>query len=708
MNGETEKKTFLVRLKSKDLVLTLLTIVSLLIIMRVAMYARASSLGARTVLDYDPWWWYRHAETLIENNLVMPKWDSLSHFPPGRPTEAFHGWSYTLAIMYKIANPILGSTLTDVAKWSTLIFAAAAVIPAFLLGRKISNNFGGIATALFGVLTPALIGVSMGGYTDTDMAVVFYTFLSVYSILMAMQKKLSMKSMPYYAFAIIVNLIFVYTWGFGWIIQLFFTGFIFTIFIFRAIEQMIHSRSLEINIPELKKESAIIMPLIFIIFVTNVFGTILGLGNIIGTSALGIPFIQGEGDNIVNISVAELQLLDIFTEAGFRSIVGRVGMAPAIFTLGISKLPIISSPLLLFMLFKLYKRINISREEIFLLMWAGITFLLITRGVRFSLLFATAAAATAGYIIGNIPKYLKHNFVKTTFYGFVVMLMLIFISDAITIGYATGQGMTISGNWYDMLDWLKENAADDSLIVTWWDPGHIIAGYTGLAVHADGAHCGPGENGCIIYSHNDRIQDMGRIFSISDEREAIDILEKYKEITDVDCQRLIDEYGDDFPTENCDEISEMYVLASSDLIQKSYWLNYFGTGEGRNFMQFQLSNYDQSQGVLTYGNGELSVAYRDNNFVPILNFPNQGIRNVVVRDVVYFDDTGREIHGTVNDTQTIEGTVWVAPGYNTAIFMDEVMEDSIFTKMFFYNGRDLARFRLVYGNPEIKVFKVLF
>ena len=470
---------------------------------------------------------------------------------------------------------------------------------------------------------------------------------------------------------------------------------------------MIHNRKLEIDISKLKKESAILAPLLLIIIVTNMVGTVLNLGNIVTISGLGLTFVQGKG-LIVNISVAELQQIDIFTEGGFRSLVGRIGIAPVLFTLGISKFPIISSPLLLFMLFKLYKRINISREEIFLFMWAGITFLLITRGVRFSLLFSTAASVTTGYIIGNIPKYLKHNFVKTTFYGFTVMLMLIFVSNAITVGYATGQGMAISNNWYNMLDWLKENAVEDALIVTWWDPGHIIAGYTGLAVHADGAHCGKGFSGCMPYGHDDRIRDMGRVFAISDESEAIEILEKYKGLTDDQCDELIEAYQDDFPIENCEEIPEMYILASSDLIQKSYWLNYFGTGSGRNFMQFQMSNYDKDQGVLTYGNGELSLAYRNDNFVPILNFPNQGVRNVVVRNIVYYDDSGREIHGTVNDTQTIDGMVWVAPGYGTAIFMDEVIKDSIFTKMFFFNGRGLTRFSLVYSNNEIKVFKVLF
>ena len=85
-----------------------------------------------------------------------------------------------------------------------------------------------------------------------------------------------------------------------------------------------------------------------------------------------------------------------------------------------------------------------------------------------------------------------------TLFGVVLILSLLFISEAVQIGQGS-TGLEISGNWLNGLEWLKQNADKDALITTWWDPGHIIAGYTGLKVHADGAHCAPGE--CIPYFH---------------------------------------------------------------------------------------------------------------------------------------------------------------------------------------------------------------
>ncbi len=691
--------------KSKTLVSTAIIIISILAIMYIAIYVRSGTLDSPTVLDYDPWWFYRHAKELIENNMQMPVWDELSHFPPGRPYEPYQGWAYTIAIFQKILGPLLAFTLTETAKWSTLIMAAFAVVPAFLLGRLLSNKWGGLCVAIFGVLAPTLIGVSMAGYCDSDMVVVFYTFLSIYSILLAMKKKVSLKSMPYYIFAILVNLAFVFTWGYGWIILLFFTAFIPALFIFRIIEQIFHKRSFRISLTELKGETKIILPLLIVIIVTNIIGYFLNLGNIIVTFILGFAFTQGQL-LLVNISVAELQQTSIFVQSGFNSIVDRVGLGPTLFTIGVWPVPIITSPLILFMLFKLYKKKKINPAEIFLFLLSFATFYLISWGVRFSLLFSTAAAITTGYIVGNIPKYLNKKILKVTLFGFVAVLVLMFVSNAISVGYGTG-GMRISGNWYDMLDWINEETDPKALIVTWWDPGHIIAGYTGHRVMADGAHCGPGLGGCIPYSHDIRIQDMGRVFSISDEEEAIPILEKYKELTPEQCAEARETYGTLVPADACGPVPEMYIIASSDLISKYYWLSYFGTGTGRNYFQLSISDYDEAQGVISYGGGQVSLVYENGIWIPILNFPNQGIRNVIVKEILYFEN-GQPKHLVSNETEVIDGMVWVDPGYGTVIFMDAAIRDSLFTQMFFFNGEGLEHFDLVYQNLEIRLFKVIW
>jgi dolichyl-phosphooligosaccharide-protein glycotransferase len=673
---------------------------SIFAIIYLAAYVRSSTLSSPTVLDYDPWWFFRQAQRIVENGMVMPPWDEQSFFPPGRPSDFFNGWAYHMAIMYKVANAINGVDLTTVAKWAPMIVAAAAVIPAFLLGKLIKNDLQGIVTALFVVLSPGLIGVSMAGYCDTDMIVAFYTMASTFSLLLAISKKPDVKSVPYFLLAIIINLIFVFTWGYGWIIQMFFILLVPGLAMFRVVEQAIHNRSLKFDFKSIYDEAvSIAIPLAIVLIPVNVIGTLLNLQNVFATILNGLTFFGGNA-LIVNISVAELQIINPFSLEGITTIAERIGLQAVTLLAFAAMFGYI-------VIRKMLKSEKISMVEIYLFLWIFITFVLITRGVRFSLLFGSAAAATIGYVAGNLPGMLGNKVLKATFFGFLILVSVMLVSTAISTG-SQGSGMMISQNWYDMLDWFKANASSKSLLVTWWDPGHILTGYTGLRAMADGAHCPSGVNGCEPYSHNDRIQDMGRAFSVSDENESVSILRKYRQLTSAQCEADRQLFsGRGFPADACDPVSDMYVIASSDLIGKYYWLSYFGTGTGRNFLQLGLSNYDSAQGILTYGSGEISLVFRDNKWVPVINYPTQGIRNVVVRDVVYFENN-KEVRARFNDTQAIDGMVYVDPSFRAALFMDSSVRDSVFTRMFFFNGEGLSNYKLVYSNPEIRVFKVVF
>ena len=672
----------------KKFLVPVLVICALGIIMYLSMFVRMGTLSAPTILDYDPWWYYRHAIEIMNNGLIPPKWDLLSYYPPGRPFDNQLGWEYTMILFFNIASLIFkGISFLLVAKWSPLIMVALGAIPAFLLGRFISNKSGGLATALFAVLTPTFIGVSMAGYTDNDPVVIFYTFLSAYSILLALKKK----SIPFYLFAILVNVIFAFNWGGGWFILMLFTLFLPLLFVFRILENMIHEKRLVINLKiSIDEIKPLLVPFAIIFVFTNFLGYFLNVGNVLTSIFVSLGFIDPSRGLLVNISVAELQRVNIFTREGFTAVASRIGLAP--FLLTVIGLPI-------FVVFKLIKKIKINYVEIFLFAWAAVTFIMILNGVRFSLLFSSAAAVSAGYVIGNAVTHVKKNIIGITFFGIIAVLTLMFVSDAISSGLAS-RGMEVSQNWMNALDWLKKNADKSSLITTWWDPGHIIAGYTGLKVHADGSHCSPGE--CIPYNHNVRIQDMGRTFSTSSEDEAVSILKKYKSLTPEQCQEVRKAYDDKVPSNACDPVSDIYVIASSDLIGKYHWLSYFGSGgNAKDFIQLPLKGYDPNQGILTYANGEITLMRKGDQWVPVV----QG--KYVVKEIIY-EENGQKHLNFTNATNAIDGMVWVDPSYQIVVFMPPEIRDSIFTKMFFFNGQDLKKFELVYSNPELKIFKVNF
>ncbi len=666
---------------------------------------RMPTFSSETILDYDPWWFYRHAEEILNNNLVVPTWDMLSFYPPGRPAQVPQGWPYMMVFIYKILNFFTNITFMDSAKFAPVIVTTLTIIPAFLLGRLLSNNWGGIATALFAVLAPTLIGVSMAGYCDTDAPVVFFSFLCIYIIALAIKKGDAKKPVRVLliALAVLLNVTFIYTWFFGWYILFFFILLIPALFVFRIIEEIIHERKLVFNLSKLiAEDKQIAIPILIIFVATNIITFLLAVNSyfnpieatIYGFIAANLGFVSHSG-LIVNVSVAELQVINILTKDGFNAVAGRIGLAPTILTL--LGLPVLVA-------YKVIKKIRIDFIEIFLFFLAFLTFYMILNGVRFSQQFSIAASCAAGYVIGNIVKYMKKDIITATLVAYILLLSVSFVSDAIQLGNSA-VGMEVDSNWMEMLDWLKTNADKNSLVATWWDPGHIIAGYTGLKVHADGAHCGPKE--CIPYNHDTRIQDMGRMMSVSSEEESISIMKKYLELTPAQQQAVKATFGDKVPQEAFTPVSDVYFIASSDLIGKYYWMSYFGTGQGRNFLQLNFQKYDQSQGIVYYGSGELMLVRNEDRWVPVMNIPEQGIRNIVVKEVHYYED-GERYYEFGNVTNAIDGLVWVDPSYGAVIFMPPEVRDSVFTRLYFFDGEGLNHFQMVYQNPEIRLYKVIF
>jgi len=741
-----------------------------------------------TVLDYDPWWQYRYAKMILENGMKIPKWDLLSFFPPGRPTYTSLGWEYTMIFFYKTLSPFIKDfTFMEAAKLSPALMVGLASVAAFFLGKTLTNNWGGIATGIFAALTPTFIGVSMAGYCDTDAVVVFYSFLCIFSIFFALKKK----KIYYYAIALIANLFFIYNWWFGWYISFFMLLFIPTLIGYKIFEGLILDRKIDPS-KTWENVKSIVIPVFIFIAALNIIGFVLDFGNVVDFVKIGLGFAGGSGGGIVNVSVAELQPINILTKSGFMSVATRIGIGPMLLFL-------IGLPVLVF--YKIYKKEKANFVEIFLFMWSIVTFYLILHGVRFSLLFSAASTAAAGYVVGNLIKKINLGFlifsgslliysfmifnpsailtlffvlaslvlviaslfvffklekndekendlIKATFLGVTALFILIFISDAMAFASQAG-GMEVSHNWIEMLEWMKKNADPKAEVATWWDPGHIIAGYTGLRVHADGAHCGTEE--CIPYPHNTRIQDMGRMMTTSNETETVELMKKYMVLSKEQCDEVKEKYGDIVPKEACEPATEMYFIASSDLIGKYTWMDYYGGYRAPIASQQDLEKNpgvccpstpdtepgqmscgefaDQSKGVWVwcpwifsftgqqqdqqgnpvfvydYSGLKIAIIQKGNELIPVYS------NKYVIKNMIFYNQ-GKEqkldlSNSTVN-LEKIDGMIWVDPSFQNLIYFSPSVKDSIFTRLFFFNGKDLDHFELVFSNSEVKLFKVKF
>lgn len=736
-----------------------------------AIGLRWISADFQALLGADSWWFYRHAEEIYNNNFEPPKWDILSYSPPGRPAD-YMGWSYTIAIFYAITQPYLsGMTIMQFSGLFTPVFASLAAIPAYFVGRLITNRWGGLVAALFAVMSPKFVGVSLAGYPDSDAPVVFYTFLAVLTTLYAIKKsdRLNFETpkgfsvslpryLPYLAPALLAYWLFAVNWNFSWYIFFVFLFFIPVLALFRLIEGKLlrrekgfafviqkirDSRNAIVSILLIGVISELVsiatytwpyftiplhrqmisglnflqagpaeLSLFALLFVS--LGVVAGfsLGRVKGLLAGGVicsaiafamlsSGVSGQQGTIVDQSIVELQPIH-FSSSGYQTILWKVGSAPIIIG-GIGILGV--------MFFKSIKRKEITAFEFFVFFWVIVSLFLITAGERFSLMLTMAVAVASGVVVGNLVEHLrskKGSGLGPQVYGLIIFGILLLVADNLNYAYPISERSEASPQWLEAMTWLKHNADSNSLIMNWWHHGHMLAAFTGLKVHTDGAHC----TTCIPYGHDTRMIDMGRILTTSNEDESIDLIRKYASIDPEKCQTVTKKYNNILPNDACNSVNETYVIVSRDMIGHYYWMSYYGSydyktgsGTGTGYDTLNLTGED-ANGMLLYDNGRIAIDRSNEQPMPLAGVPQQGNASKTFSQFVYFDRQGSEKRLDFGSDNTISGLLWASPDWQYVLFMTDEVKDSIFTKLLFFNGEGLEHFQPVFQNSDVKVYKV--
>ncbi|MBU3958129.1 MAG: hypothetical protein KKB25_03575, partial [Nanoarchaeota archaeon] len=253
-------------------------------------------------------------------------------------------------------------------------------------------------------------------------------------------------------------------------------------------------------------------------------------------------------------------------------------------------------------------------------------------------------------------------------------------------------------------NFLKTQTPQDSLVGTWWDPGHMVTGLAERRVVADGAHCGFD----CKYTINDRIVDLGKTFASNDENESVRIIRKYQ-----------------------GNSPKVYWIASDDLIGKFQWLQYFGTGcdarvESTCPLYYQLPQQSASYTM----SGEIGVRYYGDVVVLPGKVPlallKQGTNAALFAETLYYEDgkvksynlpkNASEIAQQIKPVtdqlgvkisgEPLPVTVWVRSDYAYVVIIPQNLRNNVFTKMFFLEGEGLDNFKMVMRNEAVKIYEV--
>ncbi len=313
------------------------------------------------------------------------------------------------------------------------------------------------------------------------------------------------------------------------------------------------------------------------------------------------------------------------------------------------------------------------------------------------------------------------------------LAVILFLAFAITYSFyvvpsfvlAKSQGTILTDNWYEALSWIDNNTKDCAVVATYWDPGHFITALGKRAVVFDGASQGstiyvPSDGngqGLVTEKYNNGVvqiklyNDVGHPDTIRRARIKDIAITLY---TDNETQAA--EILKDYAKPGCED--EVYYIASADLIGKSTWWSYFATWDPVNkgnptpmsMLQLQQARPMPGQNAVIYvypASQDTAFAVIDSNgtLTPFLQQRNQFIK---VSKLFYFKQTGEGVLSEQPDAQ-FPGTLWLDPSRQIVVYMPPEVENSMFTKMFFYHGQDLQHFEFINSwGGEVKLFKVKF
>lgn len=315
------------------------------------------------------------------------------------------------------------------------------------------------------------------------------------------------------------------------------------------------------------------------------------------------------------------------------------------------------------------------------------------------------------------------------FFIFSIAYFLFFLP---ALNIAKTSGPVLSDNWWNALNWIKNNTAECATIATYWDPGHFITGIARRPVVFDGASQGAlrtvsiggkyekyrnASDGLILENYDKgivqiifkrdgtitraRIKDIATSLFTDNETLAINLLEDYKK-------------------PNCDE---MYYIASADLIGKSVWWTYFATWDPTKpdpkgtMYSYTMPSLTEAKPLIA----EDAIAYkyfvgRDVNgrehWYIIYDRKGELIGRYQIGN--NFFNLGKVIDMDTGKTyeqggETIPGTILLFNRKQMLVHIPSELENALFTKLFFFNGAGLEHFEFVDNwGGEVKLFRIKF
>ncbi|MCX6707455.1 MAG: hypothetical protein NT001_04935, partial [Candidatus Woesearchaeota archaeon] len=171
-----------------------------------------------------------------------------------------------------LINPITGTNLMGAFFLIPIIIMALAVIPAFMIGRRLGGDVAGFFTAVLIAIHPAILSRTMGGAPDTDPYTVFFPLLIFWLVIEAFESEKIITKAIYASLAGIATGIFAFAWSGWWYIFDFVIAMICLYLAYYVIsEYFIRKKRLINDIKNDAKAKNLVIMLILYVVLSSIF-----------------------------------------------------------------------------------------------------------------------------------------------------------------------------------------------------------------------------------------------------------------------------------------------------------------------------------------------------------------------------------------------------------------------------------------------------
>lgn len=643
------------------------------------------------ILAFDPHHHYAIGKFIAEGNEFPKVWE-LSNYPHGARITEPAGLYYVSVVLYWLLKPF-GVSYLSAFKLSTPLFGALTIVPIYLLAKELLNRRVAFYSAVILAFLPAFLYRTFSGFYRGDAFSVFFMALGFYLFLKSLDGSVKASLGLAISAGVCLGLMGLVWNGFmfGFIVLSAFV-IVYSVAAYleghesrRVILAYVLSAGLGIAII---KYSIMLQPraedyindLIRYIYPLTVGLSVVFEGIKYRTGALPLK-------NKVYLLVFFLLAGGFFAYQYFaevlKNLITGYGMVKAtggvMQTIGELKPPSkeilwdkynIVSVMALLGTFYLLKEKRFTSVA-FLIVWLLASAFVMKTALRYVFIASLPIATMSALFLYKIERKFPKKEVRL-----ITTAGLIFIVLTGTI-FASEQKPYITEQWVDALEFLKTQ--EEGGVFTWWDYGSWIQGIAGFPTTLD----------TVAGQSGSRIKTVGNILLEKDESRAMKSLEKLKvdyavipvdmvgQMTNLDSILGVDTKEYQYP---------LFVKTADALVNEIPAERY-----GSNLYVF---NIGKDRVVTIEEGGKLyafkRVYWREGDTLIKREYQNFSLPTI-----------DRAVYISKNDL--------LIPQANTNDFLMPIapsMDGALLTSLMLLDGEGFDEIELLYGNPQVKIYKV--